>query len=332
MIQHPAILALTIASCITAGMLGYASWFGTRILEKWDLTSGNEYQLELERRTYLISVILTYSLVFQILSLFLYIFTADNLHSQFTGAMCAAGSLAVNSYGYPVLILKIVNCLLAGVWLIINHVDTKGYDYPLIKPKYSLLGIVSPLILLEGIFQFVYYFNLKADVITSCCGSLFSSDKRSIAGEMANLPIEPMQWLFFGSMALTGLFGIYFITTKKGGVLFSLISTATFMIATLSLVAFISLYFYELPTHHCPFCILQKEYNSIGYLLYALLLTGGIAGIGIGAIAPFSHNKSLEQTLPAMQRNLALLSMTSFAIFTLITVWKMLSTSFRLGL
>jgi len=127
MIQHPAILALSIAALLTCFMLTYAAWYGTRILEKWDLHSGSELQLDLERRTYLISVILSYTLLFQILSLFLYIFTADNLHSQFTGAMCAAGSLGVNGYGYPVLILKIVNCLLAGVWLIINHVDTRGH-------------------------------------------------------------------------------------------------------------------------------------------------------------------------------------------------------------
>ena len=31
--------------------------------------------------------------------------------------MCADGTLGVNGYGYPVLILKIINCLLAGVWL-----------------------------------------------------------------------------------------------------------------------------------------------------------------------------------------------------------------------
>lgn len=329
MIQHPAILALTITSLITGGMLAYSAWFGTHILEKWDLKSSSEEQLELERRTYLISIILNYSLIFQILSLFLYIFTADNLHNQFTGAMCAAGSLAINSYGYPVLILKIINCLFAGVWLLINNVDTSSYDYPLIKPKYRLLAILSPMILLEGLFQFVYFFNLKADIITSCCGSLFSSDKRSIAGEIANLPIELMQWVFFASMALTGLCGAYFIVTKKGGMLFSIISTITLIIASASLVTFISLYFYELPTHHCPFCILQKEYNYIGYFLYALLMIAGVSGISVGAIAPFTANKSLIKIIPTTQKNLALLCIISFFIFTLICIWKMLSSSFQ---
>jgi hypothetical protein len=331
MIQHPAILALTIASLLTSLMLIYAGWYGTRILEKWDLHSGSELQLDLERRTYLISVILSYILIFQIASLFLYIFTADNLHSQFTGAMCAAGSLGVNNYGYPVLILKIVNCLLAGVWLIVNHVDTRGYDYPLIKAKYRLLNILVPLVLLEALFQFVYFYNLKADVITSCCGSLFSSDKHSIAGEIAGLPNGPMQIAFFCMMAMTAASGIYFYVRRKGGYLFSILSSLTFVVAAAALVSFICLYFYELPSHHCPFCILQKEYRYIGYALYATLLGGAVSGLGVGALAPFSAHASLSRVIPTVQRRLSAMTLILYLLFTLIVVWRMLSTSFRLG-
>jgi hypothetical protein len=330
MIQHPAILALTTASLLTAGMMIYAGWYGTRILDKWDLHSGSELQLDLERRTYLISVILSYILIFQIGSLFLYIFTADSLHSQFTGAMCAAGSLSVNSYGYPVLILKIVNCLLAGVWLIINHVDTRGYDYPLIRTKYGLLNILVPLVLLEVIFQFVYFFNMKADVITSCCGSLFSTDKHSIAGEIAGLPNRPMQLFFFGFMAATLASGIYFYLKGKGSYLFSIISSLTFFVAAASLVSFICLYFYELPSHHCPFCILQKEYGYIGYALYATLLGGAVSGLGVGCLTPFSSGSSLSRIIPAIQQKLAAMTLLLYLLFTLIVSWRMLSTSFRL--
>jgi hypothetical protein len=330
MIQHPAILALSIASLLTCFMLAYAAWYGTRILEKWDLHSGSELQLELERRTYLISVILSYTLIFQILSLFLYIFTADNLHSQFTGAMCAAGSLAVNSYGYPVLVLKIVNCLLAGVWLIINHVDTRGYDYPLIKTKYGLLNILAPLILLEAVLQFAYFLNLKADVITSCCGSLFSTDKRSIAGEVAGLPNGPMQLAFFGVMALTAIVGAVFYVRGKWGGIFSLLSSLTFVVSATALISFICLYFYELPSHHCPFCILQKEYGYIGYALYATLLGGAVSGLGVGALMPFRAHPSLSRVIPLIQRRLAMIALLMYLLFTVVVVWRMLSTSFRL--
>jgi hypothetical protein len=244
--------------------------------------------------------------------------------------MCAAGSLGVNSYGYPVLILKIVNCLLAGVWLIVNHVDTRGYDYPLIKTKYGLLNILAPLILLEAIFQFAYFFNLKADVITSCCGSLFSTDKHSIAGEIAGLPNGPMQLAFFGIMAVTAVVGIVFYTKGRWGGIFSFFSTLAFIVSATALVSFICLYFYELPSHHCPFCILQKEYNFIGYALYATLLGGAVSGLGVGALVPFSSHPSLSRVIPLIQRRLVLVTLTLYLAYTLIVVCRMLTTSFTL--
>ena len=139
MILHPAVLALLTMSLLVSIMVLMAGYSGVLILRSWDIRSGSELQLGLERRTYLISSILGYIFVFQILSLFLYIHTADNLHVLFVGAMCAAGTLNVNTYGYPVFILKILNFLLAGTWLILNYSDARGYDYPLIKPKYTLL-------------------------------------------------------------------------------------------------------------------------------------------------------------------------------------------------
>ena len=331
MIQHPAILALMTASLIISGLLLYAGWFGIQILRNWDLASGSELQLQLERRTYLIATIMSYALLFQTISLFLYLYTADALHILFTGAMCAAGTLQVNSYGYPTLIMKLTNCLLAGSWLIINHADTKGYDYPLIKPKYlMLLGLVL-LVLTETVLQFNYFLHLKGDMITSCCGSLFGSDKPSIAGELAGLPHRIMQPLFFGTMFMLFCCGIRLYLKGTGGYLYAVVSTLAFTVCLASLISFIGLYYYELPTHHCPFCILQKEYGYIGYLLYATLLGGMISGSSIGLLMPFGKSPSLAPYLPRLRQRLILLSLSCYLLFTVLVSYRMLTTDFRLG-
>ena len=118
MIFHPAIIALYVSSVLISFMVLYSSFYGVQILRRWDIKSGSELQLILERKTYLISTLLAYLFGFQLLSLFLYIFTVDQLNTFFVGAMCAAGSLYANDFGYPALILKMINFLLAGVWLI----------------------------------------------------------------------------------------------------------------------------------------------------------------------------------------------------------------------
>jgi hypothetical protein len=331
MILHPAILALLSGSLLTGFILLFALLFSVRILARWDITSGSECQLILERRTYLISTILNYAFAFQIFSLFLYIYTADNLHVLFTGAMCAAGSLLVNSYGYPVLLLKIVNLMFAGTWLILNYADVRGHDYPLIKIKYALLLFLVPCVLLETVLQFLYFRNLHPDIITSCCGSLFSPEQSGITADIVGLPFKPAMFAFYGVMFATIVSGFYFCLRGRGGTLFSLLSGLSFVVTIASLISFICLYFYDLPTHHCPFCILQKEYRYIGYLLYGTILGGGVCGIGVGALMPFKGRGSMARVIPPLQRRLAVVSISLYLVFIIIVSWRIWASPLELG-
>jgi hypothetical protein len=320
-----------VISLLISGMGIYAGYFGMRIIGRWDPSSGTELQLDLERRTYLISTIMTYNLGFELMSFFLFIYIADELHPLFTGAMCAVGTLAVNSFGYPTLLLKIINFLLSGVWLIINYTDNSAYDYPLVRIKYELLNLIVPLLLLECVLLCAYFAGLKPDVITSCCGSLFSHESSSIGGDLASLPHKPMQIAFFSSIAITVASGLYFYMKGRAGYLFSVFAPITFLIAAASIVSFICLYIYELPSHHCPFCMLQKEYNHIGYILYACLFSGAVAGLGTGALMPFRKTGSLVSIIPVIQRRLVCVTLACYLLFAAIVVWEMSFSSLKLS-
>lgn len=315
MMFHPGVLALLLGSGLTSLMLCYSAYQGGRIIRCWDISSGSESQLELERRTYLVSTAMSYALGFQLLSLFLFIYTADTLSPQFVGAMCAAGSLNVNAYGYPTLILKIVNCLLAGLWLIINSTDNKAHDYPLIRLKYWLLLSIAPFLIIETITQGAYLLSLKPNIITSCCAVLFSTDAGTVMSDLIALPRSLSQTAFFAIAPITMASGLYVYLTAKGAVLFAVASLLHFVISIVALISFISIYIYELPTHHCPFCILHREYGYIGYLMYAAILVSAIFGIGTGVIHPFRSIASLGAIIPPVQKRLALISIASTAGF-----------------
>jgi hypothetical protein len=331
MIFRPAIIALLGGSVIVSLMLIYSAYYGARIIRQWDIRSGSELQLSLERKTYLLSTIMSYVLAFQLASFFLFIFTADDIHPIFVGAMCAAGTLNVNQYGYPAVIMKVINFMLAGVWLILNYADNRAYDYPLIKKKYLLLMILAPLVVTEMIVQGSYFINMKANVITSCCGSLFSTETEGVTSSIAALPRIPMEIAFYASMILTLGSGIYFyLRNDKSGYFYSAMSIATFAISVAALISFISLYFYELPTHHCPFCILQKEYGYIGYLLYLTLLGGVVSGMGVGALMPFSNIPSLSTVVPAVQKKLVITGLTLYCIFAAIAIYEMIFSALKL--
>lgn len=328
MILHPTVIANLLAVYISSGMVLYALYYGVQILKSWDIQSGHELQLVLERKTYLISTLLSYVFGLQLLSLFLFIFTADSLTPLFVGAMCAAGTLNVDAFGYPTLVLKIFSFILAGLWLVLNYADNQGYDYPLIKKKYLLLAFIAPFIILETILESAYFLSMKADVITSCCGSLFSSERvTGIGSEIASLPAMPMMWVFYSAMLCTLLCGIFFYLKGVGGYLYAALSLLMFFISLVSIVSFISLYIYELPTHHCPFCIIMEEYNYIGYLLYMLLFGATVSGLGVGALIPFRQVESLQSMLSGFIRKLALTSIILYAAFTALITYEIVSSS-----
>lgn len=330
MILHPAVIALFVSSILTGLLFFSSSFHALRIVRKWDVRSGSEEQLRLERTTYLVSTLLAYACGFQLISFFLFIFTADTLHSLFVGAMCAAGTLNVNGYGYPALMLKLLNFLLAGIWLIVNYTDNKAYDYPLIKKKYLMLLAITPFIAAEIIVQGMYLTGLRADVITSCCGSLFSPDTKGFTSELAALPLVPTEIAFYLGMVLTLALGLIFYKKGRGGYLFSFTSAATFFISIAALISFISLYFYELPTHHCPFDILQKEYGYVGYPLYLSLLGGGLSGMGMGILMPFRKIESLRDIVPAIQRKLAVATLVLYFMFLAIVTYRIIFADFTM--
>jgi uncharacterized membrane-anchored protein YitT (DUF2179 family) len=124
---------------------------------------------------------------------------------------------------------------------------------------------------------------------------------------------------------------VYWLRGKLGR-FFSFSSGLFFLVACVSFISFISLYFYELPTHHCPFCVLQREYGYIGYLLYATLLAGVISGLGVGVLMPFAGIGSLAGILPLIQKRLAVVCLAASLLFAGIAMYRMASTDFTLGL
>lgn len=320
MILHPGILALLLASVLTSALALFAAYHGGRVLRSWDLASGSEEQLSLERKTSLITTLVAYAFGLHVLSLFLFAGTAENIHGLFVGAMCAAGVLNVNGFGYPLIALKLVNALAAGVWLIVNHADTRAPDYPLIRPKYALLIIITPSLAIETVLLVAYLSGLTPNVITSCCGSLFSANADTVSSELAALPALPMALALGGSLTLAALFGLVVLRSGRGGALFALASLAAFVTAMLSVISLISPYIYELPTHHCPFCILKPEYGHIGYFLYALLLAGAITGAGAGTLDVFGRAPSLAVVVPPLRKRLVITSLTAFGLFVLLAI------------
>ena len=332
MILHPGILALIIGSTIVFVMMLYASIEGIRIISSWDFKSSSEHQLNLERKTYLISSIIKYVLGFEVLSTLLFIYTVDDIHSLFVGAMCATGSLNANPIGWYALYSKILVFFCASLWIMINNLDQKAEDFPLIRPKYSALIFITILIGVDLFFETRYFLGLNPEVITSCCGSLFSDTSSGIAGELSSLSARPMMWTFYIAVVIFISAALLCMKSQAAFLRYvtAVLSIFLFGISIAAMISFISLYIYEMPSHHCPFDIFQRNYHFIGYPIYISLFCGVFFGILPGFFQPFKKIESLRNTIMLSEKKWLMLSILFIIIFTVISSWRVVFGNFTM--
>lgn len=332
MILHPGILALICGSGVALLLLLYATGLGVKILRRWDFSSSSEGQLALERKTTLVSTLVICALGFEIFSIFLFIFTLDEIHTLFVGAMCATGSLNANPLGWYALYAKIFIFFAGALWLTLNHLDTRAEDFPLVKRKFACLLLLTPLVGVELYLQVAYFLGLHPEVITSCCGSLFSQAGSGIAAELSALPAKPVMAAFYGSGLL--YLGSALPCLKRESRLFrhlfSLLAALFFFVSGAAVISFISLYIYELPTHHCPFDMLQKNYGFVGYPLYLGLFGGTLFGILPGIFQPLKKLTTLSPEIRRLERKWVILSVFFTLCFLLLASWPILFSQFRL--
>jgi hypothetical protein len=329
MLFQPAIIALLLAGAVSLLVLVAAAPFALQVIRRWDMRSSSELQLVLERRTYLFSTLTAFVFVTQIGALLLTVFNADKMAVMFVGAMCAVGTLNANAWGFPMLYSQIAVFFLAATWLTLNQVDNQAPDYPLVRVKYALLLLLLPALAATFALQLKYFLNLRADVITSCCGSLFSEQGPALVSEASGMEPKPAILLFYGTLgAAVFANGLHAgLRQRWSGVVAALASAAAFVAAIVGILSFVSLYVYEHPHHHCPFCLLKPEYGYQGYLLYGPLFVSTAAGLGAGILQPFAGVGSLKVLVPRASGRLAAVAAIGFALFAAVATFMVLKSN-----
>jgi hypothetical protein len=326
MLLNPAILALLLVSAVIVLMVIVAAAFAFHLLRHWDIGSGSERQLSLERRTYLISTLMTWVFAFELLTLVLFVYTAESLSGQFVGAMCATGVLNANAWGWPTLFLKIALFFGGALWLALNGLDNRGYDYPLIRRKYGLLLLLTPFAAAEAVFQLRFFLGLSPNIISSCCGTLFSSSARGVAAEVSAMPASTMAWALVLSGCAVVANGLGYLKWRRGASLLALTSIIAFVTALLAIVSLISPYIYEHPHHHCPFCILKSGHGFVGYLLYIPLFGATALALVAAATAVWYKIPSLK-ACGSITLGYTRLSAGLFILFYLIAAWSVFNSN-----
>ncbi len=328
MMFHGWSIALSVCSLGTLFLGLLAVLCGVRVLMYWDHGSDTPLQIRLESEIWLTSALIQYGLFFQLLSLLLLVIAADTFSSLLVGAMCATGAFLANDYGIPALLVKIVMVFFCGFWLLLHRLDLQSEAYPLVRVKYWYLLLLVPLLAVDGALQSAYLFLLEPDVITSCCGVVFKPD----TGNGFNL-LDPYSTPFlltlFYALAifllLTGL--LFYRQLQKYNKRFRSILCGLyawgwvifFPVSIWAITIFFSSYIYAMPSHRCPFDILQYEYGYVGYPIYLSLFSATFLGTGCGIAALVRRYAGLATPVSAFQAVALPMSLALLLIFLLIT-------------
>lgn len=247
-------------------LIAFISTLG--LLRKWDFNLFTTEQFSLENRSYLVMTIIFFVMLLKVLLLPYFVYTIDTLSTLIPGAMCGAGVIKANAYGNPLLSIKIVILLLSALWLSLNSIDINAKNYPYVKLKSWFYLIIFILLSVEFALDILYFTNIETTNPVSCCSVIFGQ-----TGGANGLPfgLDTTKLLILFYL----LFALLVLTTVSQMEIMSIVSSLLFgVIAYYSVVYFFGTYIYELPTHLCPFCMLQDHYYYVGYLVWGLLLLG----------------------------------------------------------
>ena len=251
------LLLLAIAFGVTVG-----------ILRHWDFGSFSERQFRLERRAYLVTTILKFVFVVKFLLLLYFVFTIDQLAVLVPGAMCAAGVISANDHGMQLLFVKLVILFFLLWWMALERYDLEAKAYPVFRMRSWLFVGIFLMILIEGWLDISYFAAIDLRAPVSCCSALFGqlegANPLPFGLDIPKLLL--LYYLLYGVTAAAMLLQQRMIT---------LLAALLFMVLSYyAVVYFFGTYVYELPTHKCPFCMMQREYYYVEYLIWGTLFIG----------------------------------------------------------
>jgi hypothetical protein len=168
----------------------------------------------------------------------------------------------------------VLNLYLFASWLTLHSNDIKDEELPYTKVKFGFFIAIFFLFMIELIVEYLMFSSIDINQMVDCCGTLYSTGSSSYISYLFHIDTLVLLGSFYSIYFLMIVF--YFL---KNRYIFTILNILFIFVSIISLIVFFGTYIYELPTHHCPFCFLQKDYFYVGYLIYSLLFLGTFKGM-----------------------------------------------------
>ena len=269
--MSPYIITFLVVESLILFFSFIALFFAFKIVKNYNEKAHVESQFDLAKKGYLVSTIIFFILAVKIPLFLFFVWAMDTVASIVPGAMCAAGIVDATEQGSFMFAIKILNLFFLSAWMFLNHEDAKTKNSVFLKLKFKLFIFLFVFLLVEFMLEFVHFSSIALDEPVQCCSDIFRQTG-----------LNQMKLWHTNGFILTFFYIIFillFLSAYHKLDLAVAILSLCFMLSSIyAIIRFFSPYIYELPSHKCPFCMLQGDYFYIGYVIYILIFLGTLPG------------------------------------------------------
>lgn len=304
---QPWLLARIVLGVAVSALLLVAVRHSVRVLRHWRVGVTSEGQLALERRAELVAAVVQVALVLVIAGLALTVLAADRLSGSIRGAMCAYGVFGSTPTGWLALATGALAAAACALWVVLHRFDLKLAQPTLTRPKFLFLLAIAPLVWIDLFANVRFALDLDLTMVASCC----SAELDTAAGAAVDYGApgasrSSLAWIALAAAGAAALAGIW--ARRRPGpapawtaVVVSLAAAAA---AVPAILYYVAPHAYEVPHHHCPFCLLRGDVGGIGWPLFAAVFAGTILGAAFGVVELGRRASADPQAASALERSL----------------------------
>lgn len=257
-------------------------------------------------------------------------------HRVVPGAMCGTGVLqAMGSYGVRALIFWGFVLVILYAWWVLDRLNRCNPMGVLTWQAARLWLIASPFLLAAFLYSWQSLMRIESSPPVSCCAAVYDR----VLGETSAAAVTGrlLSASFWGHLA--GSIGLLILTVRRiqrpergSAVLPAAIMTLWVPAASICVKHFWSVYYYQVLSHPCPWCLFLSDYYGAGFLIFGGMAAAVLSSVSLWVAGHVRRRYPLLSKPAAKRiRRSAWQFLAAILIFTFLTAGPALLWRLRTG-
>jgi hypothetical protein len=257
-------------------------------------------------------------------------------HRVVPGAMCGTGVLqAMGSYGIRAMTFWCLVLVILSAWWVLDRLDRFDPTGGLTWQAARIWLTAAPFLLAAVLYSWQALMRMESTPPVSCCAAVYDRvlEETTPAAATGRL----LAASFWGH--LTGSVGLLILAARRiqrpergSAILPAAIMTLWVPAASICIKHFWSVYYYQVLSHPCPWCLFLWDYYGAGFLIFGCMAAAVLSSVSFW-VAGHVRRRQPALSKPAIKRirQSARQLLAAILLFTVLTAGPALLWRLRTG-